>query len=619
MNKTENTKLTGLALVLGAVLFLSVNIFSNSMFKGLQLDLTEGRLFTLSDGTRQVLSKIDEPIKMRLFFSKVLGEQSPVHATYFARVKELLGQYVNISGGKLELELHDPEPFSDAEDMAVAFGLQGVPVTASGDLGYFGVAATNATDDQEIIAFLTPSRETFLEYDLTRMAHTLSNPSLKTLGLISSLPVNGQPGPQMGGPGRWSVIEQISGFFDIRQIERDAARIPDDVDLLMIIHPKGLKDEMLYAIEQFVLKGGRAMVFLDTNAETAARPGAALKNDPVSEFDKTLESWGVRLVKDKVAGDIGSARRVNVQQGGRLEVTDYVAWLSLGPEHFDGKDIATADLQTVNIGTAGILEPVADKGTTFTPLIQTGPESMHIDRDKVMLQPQVVELFRDFKPENRRLVLAARVTGKARTAFPEKAGDNNTHMAESEKGINVLIVSDTDMLTDGLWVDARDMGGGRLLVPFASNADFVVNALDNLAGSEDLIGLRARSRTSRPFDLVDEIRQAAEIRYRAKERELQDKLVDVRGKLNKLMRREETSGEPVLNSRENELIEEFRGEMTSIRVQLRDVQHALRSDIENLDSWLKFINIGAVPLVLGAGLLFAALVRRMKRKPAAQT
>ncbi len=619
MNTTDRSKLSVMGLLLAAVLFLAVNIFSNSTFKAIQLDLTEENLFTLSDGTRTALSKIDEPIKVRLFFSKILSEQSPAHATYFKRVKELLGQYVNISGGKIELELHDPEPFSDAEDLAVSFGLQGVPVTAGGDLGYFGLAATNSTDDRQVIAFLTPTRETFLEYDLTKMVHSLANPTRKTVGLLSALPVNGRPGPQVGGSGRWTIIDQINEFFDVTPITREATELPAGLDILMIVHPKGLKDDMLYAIDQFVLNGGRVMAFVDTNAETAARPGAGQKNDPVSEFDRTLESWGVKLVKDKVAGDITTARRVNVQQGAKLAVTDYVAWLSLKPGNFDAEDVATADLQVVNIGTSGILEPIDGKGTTFSPLMQTSRQSMQIDRDKVMLRPQVVDLFKNFKAENKTLTLAARVTGKAKSAFPDKAKSGKNHIDQASSPINVIVVADTDMLADGLWVDAQEMSGTKMLVPFAGNADFVINALENLAGSEDLIGLRARTRIPRSFDLVHEIRQAAEIRYRTKEQELQDKLVAVRSKLNKLMRREATTGELVLNSKEKQLIEEFRGEMSAIRLELRDVQHALRSDIEQLDSWLKFFNIAALPLVLGFAVLIIVVSRRFRRRPIAQT
>lgn len=614
MNLFNRSRLAITGLILGVILFLAINVFSNAAFKSVQLDLTQGHLYTLSEGTRSALSQIVEPIKIRLFFSKNLGEQSPSHAAYFVRVKELLGQYVNISDGKIGLEILDPEPFTDAQDLADSFGLQGIPVNAAGDLGYFGLAATNSTDDQQTIAFFSPTRETFLEYDLTKLIHTLNNPKRKTIGLLSPLPINGRPGPQMGGNGRWTVMDQISEFFDVTPIGRDATEIPDGVDMLMIVHPKGLKQDMLYSIDQFVLRGGRVMAFVDTNAETAARPGPGLKNDPVSEFDKTLESWGARLVKDKIAGDLATARRVNVQEGGKLAVTDYVAWLSLKSENFNRDDIATADLQLINLATSGILQPVADKGTTFTPLMQSSPQSMMIDRDKVMLRPEVVKLFREFIPSGKQLTLAARLTGYARSAFPEQAKTDKNHISSAKIPINVIVVADTDMLTDGLWVDAQELAGSKVLVPFANNADFVVNAFENLSGSQDLIGLRARTRIPRTFELVHQIRQAAEIRYRSKEQELQDRLTEVRGKLNELMGQAEKPGEAVLNSKEKVLIEQFRSQMISIRRELRGVQLALRRNIDQLDSWLKFLNIAAIPLTLIVILIVVAISRRFRRR-----
>jgi len=614
VNLFNRSRLAITGLILGVILFLAINVFSNAAFKSVQLDLTQGHLYTLSEGTRSALSQIVEPIKIRLFFSKNLGEQSPSHAAYFVRVKELLGQYVNISDGKIGLEILDPEPFTDAQDLADSFGLQGIPVNAAGDLGYFGLAATNSTDDQQTIAFFSPTRETFLEYDLTKLIHTLNNPKRKTIGLLSPLPINGRPGPQMGGNGRWTVMDQISEFFDVTPIGRDATEIPDGVDMLMIVHPKGLKQDMLYSIDQFVLRGGRVMAFVDTNAETAARPGPGLKNDPVSEFDKTLESWGARLVKDKIAGDLATARRVNVQEGGKLAVTDYVAWLSLKSENFNRDDIATADLQLINLATSGILQPVADKGTTFTPLMQSSPQSMMIDRDKVMLRPEVVKLFREFIPSGKQLTLAARLTGYARSAFPEQAKTDKNHISSAKIPINVIVVADTDMLTDGLWVDAQELAGSKVLVPFANNADFVVNAFENLSGSQDLIGLRARTRIPRTFELVHQIRQAAEIRYRSKEQELQDRLTEVRGKLNELMGQAEKPGEAVLNSKEKVLIEQFRSQMISIRRELRGVQLALRRNIDQLDSWLKFLNIAAIPLTLIVILIVVAISRRFRRR-----
>ena len=617
---TNRTTFARLGLILIAIFFISFTIFSNSFFRGKQLDLTEGKLFTLTDATRSILKSIDEPIKVRLFFSGILGAQSPNHGIYFARVRELLSQYENIAEGRLKLEIFDPKPFSDAEDLAVGFGLTGANINSAGDLGYFGLAATNSTDDEATIPFLTPAREMFLEYDLTKMIHTLVNPKKPTVGILTSLPINVGAGPRLGQPGRWAVVDQIEEFFEITPISRDAASIPNDVDILLIVHPKGLKKAMLYEIDQFVLNGGRALVFVDTNAEAAVRPGPANTNDPVSDFDSTLESWGVRLVKGKVAGDLQSARRVNVRQGQKMAVADYVVWLALKRANFDQADVVTGDIEAINVASSGILEPIGDKGTNFLPLIQTSEQSMQISRNKVISQPpDVIGLFRDFKSSGKPLTIAARITGKIQSGYPagpptESKRKKTNHLVESKEPINLIIVADTDILQDILWVEVQDLLGSKLFSPYANNADFVVSALDNLTGSQELISLRGRSRSSRDFELVKQIRQSAELRYRAKEQKLQAKLSEIREKLGQLTAQGQEQETSKINSKHKRTIDEFRGEMAEIRKELRSVQLALRQDIDSLDTWLKFVNIAGIPIVIVLGVMCFSVFRRSRDK-----
>jgi ABC-type uncharacterized transport system involved in gliding motility auxiliary subunit len=380
---------------------------------------------------------------------------------------------------------------------------------------------------------------------------------------------------------------------------------------------------MQYSIDQFVLRGGRVIAFIDNNAEIAARPGPNAKTDPVSEFDTMLSAWGIRMVKGKVAGDIQTARRVNVQQGGKLETTSYVVWLSLLSENMAKDDVITGELQMINVGSAGILEAIEGKETTITPLLQTSSLSMEIESDLLTPRPDVVALFRNFKPSNKKMILAARVSGKTKTAFPngppEKVVDTEKVIPQlkfSVSGINVIIVADTDMLRDRLWVDRQDVYGNRTLVPHANNGDFIINAIDNLSGSDALINLRGRNRPQRPFQMVEEIRREAEMKYRNKEKELQDKLVDIRGKLNKILSREDATGEVIMNAKEKESIDQFRSEMTSIRKELRNVQLALRQDIDKLDTWLKFINIAIIPLILLTISLITGSLRQSRRRAA---
>ena len=624
LESIEKSKLGAAGLALAVVLFFAVNIFSNVTFQASRLDLTEGKLFTLSQGTLNVLADIDEPIAIRLFYTKLLGERSPRHATYFERVRELLERYADLSLGKVTVEVVNPEPFSDSEDRAVAAGLQGIPLNDSGDLGYFGLDGANSTDDRASIPFFTTERETFLEYDLTRIVHTLANPERTVVGLMSPLPLGGgatQP-PFNAGP-RWAVLDQISEFFEVHPLPMELRQIPENIDILMLVHPKGMNDFTRYAIDQFVLGGGRALVFVDANAEVDAPADGRMRSLPRSDFNKNLNAWGLNLANNKVAGDLDTARRVNVRVGGKMNVVDYVVWLSLGKNNFDARDAVIGDISILNVATAGILEKTDAPGAEIQPLITIGPNAMAIDAEKVMIQPNPVALFRDFKSGGKPLMLAARVRGKVKTAFPDgpppddnakAAGTPPKHLSESTDPVNLIVVADVDMLHERFWSEIRNLMGQRIFVPFANNADFVVNALDNLGGSDALIGLRGRTESMRPFHLVQEIRQAAERKYRDKEKSLQSKLEDVRSKLESLQRRRGTEGDLVLSSEDKAAIEDFRNQMIVVRRGLRDVQRELRREIDQLDAMLKFFNIAFIPLLLGAATIVFALFRRTRRK-----
>jgi ABC-type uncharacterized transport system involved in gliding motility auxiliary subunit len=619
-------------LALAVVLLFAVNIFSNASFQSAKLDLTQGKLFTLSQGTRNVLKGIDEPITLKLYYTKLLGERSPQHANLFERVRELLSRYADLSGGKIRLELLHPEPFSDAEDRAVAGGLQGVAINSAGDLGYFGLTGNNTTDDQVVLPFFTTEREAFLEYDLTKMVFTLANPARQVVGVMSPLPLDGASPmrPPFQQSPRWAVLDQVNEFFQVLPVPVSYTEIPNNVDILMVVHPHGLSDATLYAIDQFVLRGGRVLAFVDANAEIDTMSAGVGAPSPRSDFDRLLNAWGVKLVENKVAGDLDVARRVNVRVAGKIAVTDYVAWLALTTKNFDTGDVVIGDIGRLNVASAGILEKIGAAGIEVTPLVRTGPRSMAIDVAKVAGQPDVVGMFRDFKPGGVPLTLAARIKGTVTSAFPDGpppapkpdgAADQPAaqppkvpHLKQSEKPVNLIVVADVDMLHDRFWTDTRELMGQRLLVPFANNADFVVNALDNLSGSDAMIGLRGRAQSTRPFHLVQEIRQVAEQQYRSKEQTLQAKLDDVRQRLGALERRRGAESDVVLSAEDKAAIDKFRSEMIATRKELRDVQRALREDIDRMDGWLKFLNIAAIPLLLGLGTIVATVIGRLRRK-----
>ncbi|HEU4381849.1 MAG TPA: Gldg family protein [Hyphomicrobiaceae bacterium] len=648
-------KLAWGGLVLAGITFLAVNLFASTAFRGVKADLTRDGLYTISDGTRKALRAIDEPIDIRVYFSKRLGEAAPTYAKNFDRVRSLLERYRDISGGKLKVSFHDPEPFSDAEDRAVAAGLRGVRLNQEGDQGYFGMVGTNATDNEASIGFFSTDRERFLEYDVTKLVYTLANPKKRVIGMISSIPLDGampammrmgaQPTPPQ------MVMEQIREFFDVKTLEKDVKEIPADIDVLMLVQPEGLTPEAAYAIDQYALKGGKVLVFIDPLAETSQRgnPMMGMPGGPpdTGEIEKLLKSWGVAYDPTKLTADISYARRVQFGGGMRANVTDYVVWLSLDRKTLDERDVLSAGIERLNLASAGSLAKAEGASTEVSPILITSDKAMQVGTEKIGPQPDAVGLLRNYKPEGK-LVLAARISGKANSAFPDgvpKAAEAKKDEPATKPGVkevikgaakgaeakgsdkpaepskpgvasgnlNVIVIADTDMLNDQFWVEVRDFLGQQVAIPNAHNSSFVLAALENLSGSDALISLRGRGIIDRPFELVERIRRDSERRFRDKEAALTAKLKDVQEQLGKLEKA--SQGENlVLSDADRAAIEKFRAELLVTRRDLREVKRELRKDIDQLDGWLKFVNIAGVPLLIGVGGVGWAAYRR-RRKP----
>ena len=651
-------KLAWGGLVLAGITFLAVNLFASTAFRGVKADMTRDGLYTISDGTRKALKAIDEPIDIRVYFSKRLGDAAPTYQKNFDRVRSLLERYRDISGGKLQVSFLDPEPFSDAEDRAVAAGLKGIRLNQEGDQGYFGLVGTNATDNEASIGFFSTERERFLEYDVTKLVYTLANPKKRVIGMISSIPLDGampammrmgaQPTPPQ------MVMEQIREFFDVKTLEKDLKEVPADIDVLMLVQPEGLTPDAAYAIDQYALKGGKVLVFIDPLAETAQRGnpmGMPAMPPDTGEMVKLLKSWGVAYDPTKIAADINYARRVQFGGGTRANVTDYVVWLSLDRNTLDQRDVLSAGIERLNLASAGSLAKADGATTEVAPIVTTSDKAMQIGTDSIGPMPDAVGLLRNYKPEGK-LVLAARVSGKANSAFPEgapkaaeakkdepapkpgikevlnKGAAKSAEAKATEKAgepaapakpglasgnLNVIVIADTDMLNDQFWVEVRDFLGQQVAIPNAHNASFVLAALENLSGSDALISLRGRGISDRPFELVERLRRDSERRFRDKEAALTAKLKEVQEQLSKLEKASE--GESlVLSDKDRQAIEKFRGEMLVTRRELREVKRELRKDIDQLDGWLKFVNIAGVPLLIGVGGVGWAAYRR-RRKP----
>ena len=644
--------MTAAGVALALVLLFAVNILASRTLGPVRIDLTENGLFTLSEGTRNILAGLQDPVTLRFYLSRRELERAPGIGSYADRVRTLLDEYERLSAGKLALHVIDPEPFSEEEDRAVAYGLRGVPLGIDEGVLYFGLVGTNSIDDEEVIPFFTIEREEFLEYDVTKLVHNLTKPKRKVVGLLSSLPVEGQ-GPQtaLRGPNAppWMIVEQMRQLFEVRSLAPELAEVPEDVDVLMLVHPRGLPPETVYAIDQYVLRGGRVVAFVDPYSE-AQQPGMAGGfMQPISsrrsEIDALLSAWGVTLGSE-VAADLGLAPTVRMDQGGRVVTFDYPVWLNVTPHTFDQDDIVTGNLGNLGFGTPGYLEPAEGATTAFTPLVTTTPQAALFTGERIdaAMASDPRELLDEYEPQGRAYTMIARISGKVGTAFPggrplpEPDGEPGeepvetgeaaetdgagaapkaaAHVSESAGDVQIILVADADVLADRFWVVVEEFLGNRIAVPSAANNALVINAIDNLTGSGDLISVRNRGTFTRPFTRVAALRQRAERAYRAKEQELIARLEETERLLGELEEGNQGNDGVILTDAQRDEIVGFRREKVRIRKDLREVRRRLQADIERLESWLKFANIGLVPILIGVGGLVAGFVQVRRRRAA---
>ena len=629
------------ALILAAILFVAINIAADTFITTAQVDLTETGQFTLADGTRNIIAKIPEPITLKFYYSKKVAADYAQTSAYAKRVHDLLEEYVALSNGKLILEEVDPEPFTAAEDEATSNGLTGAP-TDSGDTVYFGLVGTNRIDGKEVIPYFTPEREPYLEYDLSALVYHLSMPQKPVLGIISDLPLDTGPGgmaaAMQGAAQPYAIYSELSETYATQMLDPNLNRIPANVAVLMIVHPANLSAAQLYAIDQFVLGGGRALVFVDPNSELA-QAGAGMDpragNVPVSDMPKLFQAWGVGYDPGKVVADKALAQRVQVSSDPRNPVASFPVWLHLTQSQFDPKDTITANLQSMNLASVGALHALKGAMTHFTALVSSSTEAALLDSEQVRFNPRPQDLMGLIMPTGESFAIAARISGPAKTAFAAGPPAAMTtagqppppalppQIKESAGPINVVIMADTDIFDDRFWVHVENAFGKRVATPFADNGAFVLNAVENLMGSGDLISLRTRATNDRPFTVVKQIQADAQAEFQQEAESLQARLTAVQQRLHELEQGESTNGKPNttpnITAEQQQEIDRFKRELIETRAELRDVQHNLRRDIDALGDFLAFVNIAVVPiLVAGFALLLAWLRRRRRVRALAQ-
>ncbi|MBS0579080.1 MAG: Gldg family protein [Proteobacteria bacterium] len=623
MNKRST--LGGTALVALALLFIGLTVLFNYALRGWRLDLTENRLYTTAPGTDRILAGIKEPINLYFFYSEKTAQQLPQLRTYGTRVREFLEELAGRSNGKLILHVIDPQPFSEEEDRAAELGVRPVPVGAASSQFYFGLAGTNSTDGHAAIEMFDPNKEQFLEYDVVKLVYQLANPKKPVVAWLSSLPMDGSMDPSGRTRDPWMVLSEARQLFEVRPLAPGATRIDPDVNVLVMVHPKNLSPATQFAIDQFALRGGHILLFVDPLSENDVsgadpqNPMAAMVADKSSHLEALLNAWGVQFDPGKVVADRGRALSVTMREG--EAPVEHPGVLGLDQSSFSD-DVVTAGLSNINMAMAGALSPLKGAQVRFEPLLQssTDAELLPVARFRLLQDP--ASLLDGFKPSGVRYTLAARVSGPVHTAFPDgppagvtlPAGQLDLKASAANRPLNLIVFADTDMLSDFLWVRVQNFFGQPLAQAWASNGDAVQNALGNLAGSADLISVRGRATFTRPFERVEKLRRAANERFRAKEQELEQQLRDTEEKLTALQAKSDKSPAALLVTPEQEQeIEHFRLEKVRIRKELRAVRAGLDADIKGLGTRLKLINIVLVPLLFALLALLVAAWRRRRR------
>ena len=595
MKNRSNWLLASVSLLL--VLFIAISMLSDRFLRGARFDLTENHLYTLSQGSLNILDSLQEPITLYLFFSQETSRDLPLVRTYAQRVDELVEEFVSHSDGMLILKRIDPAPFSEQEDQAAAFGLQAVPVGAAGETLYLGLAGSNKLDTVQAMPFLQPSKEMFLEYDLAKMISSLGNPEKKKLGLMTSLAMGPgfDPATQSASDG-WVIYDQLGQLFEIQDLSTDADGLPADLDVLMLVHPKNLGVDMLSHVEQFVEGGGNLILYLDPYAESDRGnpndPMAQMQAGSASSLGGLLEKWGVNYDPTRVIGDL--------QYGAGTSQARHIGIVSVPQDGLNDEDIVTGGLELVNFSSSGWFTPIEGSDTLFEPLVLSSENAAPMDSSRLRFLNNPAELMTGFNPTGDRYALAARLSRPA---------------TGGKQGINILMFADTDLMTDWMWVQKQPFFGEDVLSDFADNGSLVVNAVDNMMGNKDLISIRTRASSGRPFDRVDEIRVAAEQSYRATEERLTMELEETERKLTELQVAKGESELTVISEEQQQEIQRFIDRKLEIRKELRQVQHDLQRDINSLGTRLKLINIGLIPaLVMIAALFYGARRRRRQNR-----
>ncbi len=608
-----------------AALLVAVNFLTGAF--NARIDLTDGKVYTLSPGTKAILGKLEAPVKIRFYYTQGSSAVPVGLKTFARRVEDLLNEYKSASNGRVVIEKFNPEPDSDAEDSAALDNVEG-QMTNTGEKFYLGLAVS-FLDQKAAIPVLAPDRERLLEYDITRAISQVSAIKKPVVGVMSALPVMGRPlnpmiKQQPSEP--WVLASELKRIFDVRKVELDARKIDDDIKVLLVIHPRDIAEGTEYALDQFVLRGGKLIAFVDPFAYFDQQPdmqnpfGGSQAGQ--SALYNLFKAWGIDVTLNKVVADLTFASG----EGPRLLPT----LLSLNAEALNQEDVVTSQVGTMLIPFGGVFTGKPAAGLTQTVLAHTSKNSMLVDLIIATLSGE--PSTRGFEPSGKEQPLAIRLTGKFKTAFPQGRPEALPARGERKKGEedkksetkaepqlkeaaaenSVVLVADVDMLTDNAAVDVQEVFGQRLVIPRNGNLAFAQGLVEQLSGDSALISLRSRAAFSRPLTVIRKMEAEAQQSYLGKIKALEDSLNQTQEKLQALQKGRAGASSTILTPEQQTEIENFRKKAVETRKDLKELRKNLRVETDTLEFWTKVINIGLVPLLVALLGIALALVKRRR-------
>ena len=615
-----------------AIMFVIVAaVYVISGIVKVRLDLTAEKLYTLSPGSRAILKKLDTPVEIRFYCTQSAASMPVMLKTYAQHVEDLLAEYKKNSRGNIEVKKFDPQPDSDAEESANVDRVEG-QLLQTGEKIYLGLAVS-CLDSRVPIPFLSPDREKLLEYDLSRAISGVTAPTKPVVGVMTALPVFGEFNPTMMQMGRaarqnpWVFVSELKNDFEVKQIDMGVDKIDDDVKVLLVVHPKAITDKAQFAIDQFVLRGGKLIAFLDPLAVIDSRGNnsnplqRSMSSD--STLDKLLKAWGVTFDTAKVVADMNFVTHIN--RGTRTEEAPAV--LSLNRASADPADVVTSQIDSLLIPFCGSFTGTPAEGLKETVLLKSTKDSQLVD--KMMAELSGEQITKEFSPSGKEQALAIRLTGKFKTAFPEgkpkeapapdskdkdkPETDNTPALKESQKDGAVILVGDADMLFDQFSVQVQEIFGQRIVSMRNGNLSLVQNLVEQMAGDNNLIGIRGRATMSRPFTIVKQIQAAAQQSYQSKIKALEQSLADTQQRLGALQQQKKETGQRFILSPEQQAeLEKFRATERDVKRQLKDVRKQLRQNIDSLENRIKWINIAGMPVLVTISGITLAMLKRKK-------